>query len=116
MFTLSIIQMALPTLLIGLLPMPCSASPPLLLLLLRIAQGAAIGGEIAWGLELTTVEASPPVGSASPAAPSRRADRRHPLSGLLAATAIRPRHEPGRRERLGLARPSCSAACSASSP
>ena len=52
MFTLSILLMALPTLAMGLLPTYASlgASAPLLLLLLRILQGAAIGGEVpgAW--------------------------------------------------------------------
>jgi MFS family permease len=52
MFTLSILLMALPTLLIGLLPTYASAglAAPLLLLLLRMVQGAAVGGEVpgAW--------------------------------------------------------------------
>ncbi|WP_054178304.1 MFS transporter [Trabulsiella odontotermitis] len=52
MFTLSILLMAIPTLAIGLLPTYVTAGlvAPLLLLLMRILQGAAIGGEVpgAW--------------------------------------------------------------------
>jgi MFS family permease len=52
MFTLSVFLMALPTLGIGLLPTYASlgAWAPVLLLLLRILQGAAVGGEVpgAW--------------------------------------------------------------------
>ena len=52
MFTLSILLMAVPTLAIGLLPTYVTAglAAPLLLLLMRILQGAAIGGEVpgAW--------------------------------------------------------------------
>src|SRR5215470_3307618 len=52
MFTLSVFLMAVPTLLIGLLPTFATAGylAPLLLLLMRILQGAAVGGEIpgAW--------------------------------------------------------------------
>ena len=52
MFNLSILLMAVPTLLIGLLPTYASIglAAPLLLLLLRVAQGAAVGGEVpgAW--------------------------------------------------------------------
>ena len=52
MFTLSIFMMAVPTLLIGLLPTYAvlGMAAPILLLLLRILQGAAIGGEVpgAW--------------------------------------------------------------------
>ena len=52
MFTLSILLMAVPTLAIGLLPTFATAGlvAPLLLLLMRILQGAAIGGEVpgAW--------------------------------------------------------------------
>jgi MFS family permease len=52
MFTLSIMMMAAPTLLIGLLPTYASIglAAPLLLLLMRVLQGAAVGGEVpgAW--------------------------------------------------------------------
>ncbi|ELY6274525.1 MFS transporter [Cronobacter muytjensii] len=52
MFTLSILLMAVPTLLIGLLPdyAVMGIAAPVLLLLMRILQGAAIGGEVpgAW--------------------------------------------------------------------
>lgn len=52
MFTLSILLMAVPTLAIGLLPTYASMGiiAPVLLLLMRILQGAAIGGEVpgAW--------------------------------------------------------------------
>lgn len=48
MFTLSILLMALPTLAMGLLPTYASIgiAAPLLLLLMRVLQGAAIGGEV----------------------------------------------------------------------
>src|SRR5450759_902519 len=56
MFTLSIFLMAAPTLAIGLLPTYASIgiAAPLLLLLMRILQGFAIGGEVpgAWVLSL----------------------------------------------------------------
>ncbi|EOI3498167.1 MFS transporter [Cronobacter sakazakii] len=52
MFTLSILLMAVPTLLIGLLPdyAAMGIAAPVLLLMMRILQGAAIGGEVpgAW--------------------------------------------------------------------
>ncbi|MBJ6762243.1 MFS transporter [Myxococcaceae bacterium JPH2] len=52
MFTLSVFMMAVPTLLIGLLPTYATAGhfAPLALLILRIFQGAAVGGEVpgAW--------------------------------------------------------------------
>jgi MFS family permease len=52
MFTLSILLMAIPTLAIGLLPTYATIgiAAPLLLLLMRVLQGAAIGGEVpgAW--------------------------------------------------------------------
>ena len=53
MFTLSILMMAVPTLLIGLLPTYATIglAAPLLLLLMRIFQGAAVGGEDAEGLQ-----------------------------------------------------------------
>jgi MFS family permease len=47
MFTLSVLLMAIPTLLIGLLPtyQSIGVAAPVLLLLMRIMQGVAIGGE-----------------------------------------------------------------------
>ncbi|WP_035055437.1 MFS transporter [Andreprevotia chitinilytica] len=62
MFTLSIFLMAVPTLAIGLLPTYASIgiAAPLLLLLFRILQGAAIGGEVpgAWVFVTEHVPAS----------------------------------------------------------
>jgi MFS family permease len=62
MFTLSIFLMAVPTLLIGLLPTYATVgiAAPLLLLGLRILQGAAIGGEVpgAWVFVAEHVPAS----------------------------------------------------------
>jgi MFS family permease len=62
MFTLSIFLMAVPTLLIGLLPtyVTVGIAAPLLLLGLRILQGAAIGGEVpgAWVFVAEHVPAS----------------------------------------------------------
>ena len=62
MFTLSILMMAVPTLLIGLLPTYASfgIGAPLILLGLRILQGAAIGGEVpgAWVFVAEHVPAS----------------------------------------------------------
>ncbi len=52
MFTMSILLMAVPTLLMGMLPTYASIglAAPMLLLLLRVMQGAAVGGEVpgAW--------------------------------------------------------------------
>ncbi len=54
MFTLSIFMMAVPTLIMGLLPTYAQIGiwAPLALLLLRVIQGAAIGGEVPGGLGL----------------------------------------------------------------
>jgi MFS family permease len=51
MFTLSVLLMAIPTLLIGLLPTYSSigAAAPLLLLAMRVMQGMAIGGQVPGG-------------------------------------------------------------------
>ena len=48
LFSLSILLMALPTLVIGLMPIfeSIGYAAPLLLLLMRVVQGIAIGGEI----------------------------------------------------------------------
>ncbi len=52
MFTLSIFMMAVPTLIMGLLPTyeQIGLWAPVLLLLMRVIQGAAIGGEVPGGL------------------------------------------------------------------
>jgi len=64
MFTLSVFLMALPTLGIGLLPTYAylGAWAPILLLLLRILQGAAVGGEVP-GAWVFVSEHVPPHGS-----------------------------------------------------
>ena len=61
MFMLSILMMAIPTLLMGLLPTYATAGvlAPILLLLLRIMQGAAIGGEAPGAWVFVTEHVSP---------------------------------------------------------
>ncbi len=60
-FTLSVLLMAIPTLLIGLLPTYRSIGPlaPLLLLAMRVMQGAAIGGEAPGGWVFVAEHARP---------------------------------------------------------
>jgi MFS family permease len=61
MFTLSVFLMALPTLAIGLLPVYASVGvlAPVLLLLMRVVQGVAIGGEVP-GAWVFVAEHAPP--------------------------------------------------------
>lgn len=61
MFSLSVLLMAIPTLLIGLLPTWSHLGPaaPLLLLLMRVMQGAAIGGEAPGGWVFVAEHAAP---------------------------------------------------------
>ncbi len=70
MFTLSILLMALPTPAIGLLPTYSSVGiiAPLLLLLMRILQGAAIGGEVPRRLGCLSLSMSRKNALVSPAA------------------------------------------------
>lgn len=60
-FTFSVLLMALPTLMMGLLPgyETLGAGAPLILLLLRMAQGAAIGGEAPGGWVFVSEHAPP---------------------------------------------------------
>ena len=109
MFTLSIILMALPTLLIGLLPTYATLgiAAPLLLLLLRILQGAAIGGEVpgAWVFVAEHVPARPcSCGWArsirpAPRTIAQRPCRRHGCGSGHRPGGVRPgghpRHRPG---------------------
>ena len=61
MFTLSVLMMAIPTLLIGVLPTYASIgiAAPLLLLVMRLIQGAAIGGEAPGGWVFVAEHAPP---------------------------------------------------------
>jgi MFS family permease len=61
MFTLSVLLMAIPTLLIGLLPtyQTIGAAAPLLLLAMRLVQGVAIGGEAPGGWVFVAEHARP---------------------------------------------------------
>jgi MFS family permease len=61
MFTLSVLLMAIPTLLIGLLPtyQSIGVAAPLLLLVMRIMQGAAIGGEAPGGWVFVSEHVAP---------------------------------------------------------
>jgi MFS family permease len=70
MFTLSIFMMAVPTLIMGLLPTYAQIGlwAPILLLLMRVIQGAAIGGEVP-GAWVFVSEHVPRGTSATPAAP-----------------------------------------------
>jgi MFS family permease len=103
MFTLSILLMAVPTLAIGLLPTYASMGivAPLLLLLMRILQGAAIGGEVpgAWVFVAEHVPARR-IGIACGTLP--RADG-WDSAGIGGRDADQYQHDAAGRSRLGLA-------------
>ncbi|MBM3115029.1 MFS transporter [Jeongeupia naejangsanensis] len=95
MFTLSIFLMAVPTLAIGLMPTYASIgiAAPLLLLLFRVMQGAAIGGEVpgAW----VFVAEHAPVNRTGVAVGTLTAGLTAGiLLGSLVATAINTRYSP----------------------
>jgi MFS family permease len=101
MFTLSILMMAVPTLTIGLLPTYANiglAAP--LLLLMRVLQGAAVGGEVP-GAWVFVSEHVPSRHGLCLRRADGRPDLRHP-AGSLVATALntaynRPKCWPARR-------------------
>jgi MFS family permease len=110
-FSLSILMMALPCLLIGIMPTYAQIGyfAPLILLALRVCK-ARPGGEVpsAWTF---VAEHAPPAIAVTPGFPAGRADLRLPARR-------RPPHflarvHPGGNPRLRLAFRSCSAACSA---
>lgn len=105
-FTFSVLLMALPTLMMGLLPGYETLGPgaPLILLLLRMAQGAAIGGEAPGGWVFVAEHAPPGrVGLATGDWPAhRRIDGRH--SAWLTCDSGAERGAGSEcRQRLGLA-------------
>ena len=94
MFTLSVFLMAVPTLLIGLLPTYAGAGmlAPLALLALRVLQGAAIGGEIP-GAWVFVAEHAPPGRSGFACGALTAGLTGGILLGSLVATAVN-RHYP----------------------
>ncbi len=80
MFTLSILLMALPTLAMGLLPTYASIgiAAPLLLLLMRVLQGAAIGGEVPGAWVFVAEHVPAPAHRLRLRHADRRADGGHP--------------------------------------
>jgi MFS family permease len=106
MFTLSIFLMAAPTLVIGLLPTYASigVAAPLLLLAMRVLQGAAIGGEMpgAWVFVAEHVPARRygfAVGTLTAGITGGI------LLGSLVAVAINTHYAPAECQRLRLAHP-----------
>ncbi|WP_432721326.1 MFS transporter [Jeongeupia wiesaeckerbachi] len=95
MFTLSIFLMAVPTLAIGLMPTYASIgiAAPLLLLLFRVMQGAAIGGEVPGAWVFVTEHA--PANRTGVAVGTLTAGLTAGiLLGSLVATAINTRYSP----------------------
>ena len=116
MFTLSIFMMAVPTLIMGLLPTYAQIGmwAPILLLLMRVIQGAAIGGEVP-GAWVFVSEHVPQAHIGYACGTLTSGLTAGILLGSLVATVINSLYTPGEVRITPGGSRSCSAACLACS-